>query len=177
MKRSNNIFLIGPMGAGKSTIGKYLSKELKLEFIDTDHEIEKRAGADISWIYDVEGESGFRKREEAIVDECTQKHGIVLATGGGVITSEANRNHLAARGVVIYLKATVEEQVERTKKDRRRPLLQQKGKDKEQVLSGLMDERADIYSELADLVITTDSGSVRSVANEVIRALEQEHLC
>ena len=112
MKRSRNIYLVGPMGAGKSTIGKFLADELKMNFYDTDIEIEKRCGADISWIFDVEGEDGFRKREEKVVHELTELTGIVLATGGGVVESPANRARLAARGTVVYLNVDLEQQVD-----------------------------------------------------------------
>ena len=112
------------MGAGKSTIGKYLAQHLKLRFADTDTEIEARTGADIPWIFDVEGEAGFREREALVVEEMTTWDDIVLATGGGVVMRPENRQALGARGYVVYLHATVDEQVRRTRRDRRRPLLQ-----------------------------------------------------
>lgn len=176
MKRSINLFLVGPMGAGKSTIGKQLAKELKLEFCDVDQEIEDRAGADIGWIFDVEGEEGFRKREEMVIDELSQRQGLVLATGGGAILSAENRNKLAARGTVVYLFTTVEQQLKRTAKDKRRPLLQQKDMPREEKLDGLMESRDPLYREIADVIIDTDGRTVRSVALEVIRVLEKEHL-
>ncbi|MCS5709583.1 shikimate kinase AroK [Candidatus Berkiella cookevillensis] len=176
MKRSINLFLVGPMGAGKSTIGKQLAKELKLEFCDVDQEIEDRAGADIGWIFDVEGEEGFRKREEIVIDELSQRQGLVLATGGGAILSAENRNKLAARGTVVYLFTTVEQQLKRTAKDKRRPLLQQKDMPREEKLDGLMESRDPLYREIADVIIDTDGRTVRSVALEVIRVLEKEHL-
>jgi shikimate kinase len=176
MKRSINLFLVGPMGAGKSTIGKQLAMELKLEFCDVDQEIEDRAGADIAWIFDVEGEEGFRKREEIVIDELSQRQGLVLATGGGAILSAENRNKLAARGTVVYLFTTVEQQLKRTAKDKRRPLLQQKDMPREEKLDGLMESRDPLYREIADVIIDTDGRTVRSVALEVIRVLEKEHL-
>lgn len=176
MNRLVNLFLVGPMGAGKSTIGKQLAKELKLEFCDADQEIELRSGADIGWIFDVEGEDGFRKREEAVIDELTQKQGIVLATGGGAILSAENRNRLAARGTVIYLYTTVEQQLKRTAKDKRRPLLHQEKIEKQDTLKELMGVRDPLYREVADVTIDTDGRTVRSVAIEVIRVLEKEHL-
>ena len=112
------------MGAGKSTIGKYLAQHLKLRFADTDTEIEERTGADIPWIFDVEGEPGFRDREQQVVEEMTLWDDIVLATGGGVVMRPENRQALAGRGFVVYLRATVDEQVRRTRRDQRRPLLQ-----------------------------------------------------
>ncbi len=174
MKRSINLFLIGPMGAGKSTIGKELAKELKLEFYDADQEIETRSGADIAWIFDVEGESGFRKREATVIDSLTQLSGIVLATGGGAILTPENRTRLAARGIVVYLYTTVEQQVQRTAKDKRRPLLQNEVP--ESKLSSLMQERDPLYREVADMVIETDGRTVRSVAKEVIRIIEDDQL-
>lgn len=176
MKRPVNLFLVGPMGAGKSTIGKQLAKELKLEFCDADQEIEVRSGADIGWIFDVEGEEGFRKREEVVIDDLTQKQGIVLATGGGAILSAENRNKLAARGTVVYLYTTVEQQLKRTAKDKRRPLLHQEKVEQEDTLKDLMSTRDPLYREVADVTIDTDGRTVRSVALEVIRVLEKEHL-
>ena len=174
MKRSVNLFLIGPMGAGKSTIGKQLAKALKLEFFDADQEIENRTGADIAWIFDKEGEAGFRKREIQVIDELTQKSGIVLATGGGVIMSQENRTRLAARGTVVYLHATVEQQMGRTTYDKRRPMIDTPVP--EETLVDLMGTRDPLYREVADLVVTTDGRTVRSVAFEVIRLLEQDQL-
>lgn len=177
MNRPVNLFLIGPMGAGKSTIGKQLAKELKLEFYDSDQEIEAKAGADIAWIFDVEGEEGFRVREENVIDELTQKKGIVLATGGGAIMSPLNRNHLAARGTVVYLSATVEQQAKRTARDKKRPLLQNIDKENSgEFLTSLMQEREPLYLEIADITVPTDSRTVRSVALDVIRLLEKENL-
>lgn len=176
MKRTINLFLVGPMGAGKSTIGKQLAKELKLEFCDVDQEIELRAGADIGWIFDVEGEEGFRKREEAVIDELSQRQGLVLATGGGAVISPDSRNRLAARGTVVYLYTTVEQQLKRTAKDKKRPVLQQTDMPREEKLDGLMESRDPLYREISDVIIDTDGRTVRSVALEVIRVLEKEHL-
>lgn len=174
MKRSVNLFLIGPMGAGKSTIGKQLAKELKLEFFDADQEIEARTGADIAWIFDVEGEEGFRKREAAVIDELSQLQGIVLATGGGAILNADNRNRLAARGTVVYLYTTVEQQVRRTARDKRRPLLRTEVPD--DTLKDLMCSRDPLYREVADVIVATDGRTVRSVSTEVIRLIERDQL-
>ncbi len=163
------VFLVGPMGAGKSTIGKYLARHLGLAFADTDTEIEIRTGADIPWIFDVEGEAGFRDREQQVLEEMTHMDSIVLATGGGVIMRPANRQVLAARGFVIYLHATVEEQVRRTRNDRKRPLLQTGNP--EQVLSDLMAVRDPLYREIADHIIDTDGCSPRTVAQRLLQAL------
>jgi len=158
------------MGAGKSTIGKYLAQHLKLRFADSDTEIEARTGADIPWIFDVEGEAGFRDREQQVIEEMTLWDDIVLATGGGVVMRPENRQALGARGFVVYLHATVEEQVRRTRRDRRRPLLQ-KG-DPEQVLRALMAVRDPLYREIADHVIDTDGCSPRTVAQRLVQELQ-----
>ena len=121
MIRANNVFLIGPMGVGKSTIGKQLSDALKLRFLDSDQEIEKSCGASMDWIFDIEGEDGFRVREEKMIHELTEQAGIVLATGGGCIISKASRARLSARGMVIYLHASIKQQVSRTLYDKKRP--------------------------------------------------------
>ena len=162
-----NIFLIGPMGAGKSTIGRTLAKELKLDFYDSDEVIEQRAGADISWIFDIEGEEGFRVREQKVIEELTQKNNIVLATGGGVIMTPENRNALAGRGTVIYLRTSLQQQYERTKRDTKRPLLQTD--DLESRLISLEDERKPHYEELADISFETDKLTVKAVANNIIK--------
>ncbi|MCB1708152.1 MAG: shikimate kinase AroK [Halioglobus sp.] len=170
MPRLHRIFLVGPMGAGKSTIGKYLAQHLKLRFADTDTEIEARTGADIPWIFDVEGEVGFRDREQQVVEEMTLWEDIVLATGGGVVMRPENRQVLAARGFVVYLHATVDEQVRRTRRDQRRPLLQ-KG-NPEEVLRSLMAIRDPLYRDIADHVIETDGCSPRMVAQRLVRDLQ-----
>lgn len=158
------------MGAGKSTIGKYLAQHLHLQFADTDTEIEERTGADIPWIFDMEGEAGFREREQQVVEEMTLWDDVVLATGGGVVMRPENRQALAARGYVVYLYASVDEQVKRTRRDRRRPLLQ-KG-DPEDVLRKLMAIREPLYREIADHVIETDGCTPRTVAQRLVRDLQ-----
>lgn len=168
----HNIFLIGPMGAGKSTIGRTLAKDLKIAFYDSDEVIEERCGADISWIFDVEGEEGFRKREQKVIDELTQKSNIVLATGGGVVMTPENRNALAGRGTVIYLKTSLQQQYERTKRDTKRPLLQTD--DLETRLEDLRKEREPFYEELADISFETDKLTVKAVANNIIKYIYGE---
>ena len=167
MKKTQNIFLIGPMGAGKTTVGRMLARELKREFYDTDEVIESRTGVDIAWIFDVEGEEGFRQREMAVVDELTQKTGVVLATGGSVVVEPQNRTHLAARGLVIYLKTTVDQQLERTEKDKKRPLLLQ-ATDREAVLRDIAVNYDELYREIADHIFVTDNRSIRAVVNDIL---------
>lgn len=169
MAEKRNIFLIGPMGAGKSTIGRHLADELHLEFYDSDQEIEKRTGADIAWIFDLEGEDGFRAREESVINDLTDKQGIVLATGGGSVVSKAVRNRLSARGIVVYLQTTIDKQVARTQRDKRRPLLQ--NDDPEAVLRKLAEERNPMYEDAADYVVDTDEQSARAVANQIIEKI------
>jgi len=169
-----SIFLIGPMGAGKSTVGKFLAEKLHFEFVDSDHVIEERTGTTIPTIFDIEGESGFRDREEAVVDELTQLHDTVLATGGGVVERESNRQHLRSRGFVVYLKSPVENLIARTKHDRNRPLLQ--NDNPEQVLRDLMARREPHYLEMADLVVETQQASVFKVVKTIIEALKKENL-
>lgn len=169
MAEKRNIFLVGPMGAGKSTIGRHLADQLHLEFFDSDQEIERRTGADIAWIFDIEGEDGFRKREEGVINELTDKQGIVLATGGGSVVSKSVRNRLSARGIVVYLQTTIDKQVARTQRDKRRPLLQ--NDDPESVLRDLADSRNPLYEEVADYVVDTDDQSARAVANQIINKI------
>jgi shikimate kinase len=164
-----NIFLVGPMGAGKSTIGRLLSQELGLDFVDVDREIEERAGANIPWIFDVEGEAGFREREEAAIDHLTQKTNLILATGGGAVLRESNRACLQSRGFVVYLKTSVDQQLERTSKDKNRPLLQADNPRK--VLDELMAHRDPLYMSTCDLVIKTDRRHPRGVVSEIIKQL------
>ena len=171
MAEKRNIFLIGPMGAGKSTIGRQLAQQLSMDFVDSDSEIEQRAGADISWIFDIEGEDGFRKREERIINELTQRQGIVLSTGGGSILSKENRNYLSARGIVIYLQTTVEKQVERTQRDKKRPLLQDV-EEPRKVLEELAKIRNPLYAEIADITLPTDEQSAKLMANQIIDLID-----
>ena len=174
MRNTRNIFLIGPMGAGKSTIGRHLAKMVKLEFYDSDQVIEERTGADISWIYDVEGEDGFRKREEGIIDELSKLSGIVLATGGGAIVSSANRSVLAARGAVVYLQTSFDAQMQRIARDKKRPLLQQaKAPESDIDLQAIMVEREPLYVEIADLAVDTDGRSMKAVTADIIEWLDE----
>jgi shikimate kinase len=170
MKTPGSLFLTGPMGAGKSTIGQQLSKQLELPFQDSDHEIEARTGVDIPLIFELEGEAGFRKRESVVIDELTQLPEIVLATGGGSILDPANREHLNSRGKVIYLRASVDQQLKRTRMDRNRPLLQTE--DPRARLEELMAVRDPLYLEIASIVIETDGMRVRDVVKKILEMLK-----
>ena len=165
-----NIFIVGPMGSGKSTVGKIISAELFLDFFDTDDEIEIRTGASIDWIFDLEGESGFRKRESEMLDEMVKRNSIVLSTGGGIVLESANRELLSSRGTVFYLSTPISVQVERTAKDKDRPLL--KNGDPEKILSKLHDEREEFYKSVSDHIIETEDKSSQEVASEIIKLVK-----
>jgi shikimate kinase len=171
MAEKRNIFLVGPMGAGKSTIGRELADKLHLEFYDSDQEIERRTGADISWVFDLEGEEGFRIREENVIEDLTEMQGIVLATGGGSVISSKVRNRLSARGIVVYLETTIDKQVARTQRDRRRPLLQT-SEEPRSVLEKLAVERNPLYEEIADVIVQTDDQSAKVVAHKIVERLD-----
>jgi len=169
MKHPQNLFLVGPMGSGKSAVGRQLAHMLHLDFVDSDDEIESRTGVDIPFIFEKEGEAGFRRREAKVIDDLSQRDGIVLATGGGAILDPQNRNFLGARGFVVYLSTSVDQQLSRTRKGRERPLLA--ADDPRAVLEGLMEIREPLYREIADLVVATDGRKVRAVANEILEQL------
>ena len=171
MKVPNNIFLVGPMGAGKSTVGRQLAKSLNMEFVDCDREIEERTGVNISIIFEVEGEEGFRKRERAMIEQLTEREGIVLATGGGAVLDEENRARLRTRGFAIYLDAPVDLLLERTARDKHRPLLQTD--DPRAKLIALAEEREPLYQQVADMVVKTDRRTARHVVKEIVRRLGQ----
>ena len=154
------------MGSGKSTVGKIISDEMFLNFFDTDEEIESRTGASIDWIFDLEGEAGFRKRESDILNEMVEKNSIVLSTGGGIILSDDNRELLSSRGTVFYLSTPILTQVERTAKDKDRPLL--KDGDPEEILTKLHNEREALYEMVSDHVVDTENKSSKEVASEII---------
>lgn len=166
-----NIFLIGPMGAGKSSIGRQLAKELRLTFYDSDTEIETRTGIGIPWIFDVEGEAGFRKREERVIADLTKLHNIVLATGGGVVLSESNRQALAGAGKIIYLDVSLAQQLTRIERDReRRPLANTD--DLPATLQRMQALRHPLYQMLADWTFNTDNLSVRTIVQAIIAKLQ-----
>lgn len=167
----SNIILVGPMGAGKTTIGRQLAKAADKAFVDSDQEIEHRTGASIPWIFDVEGEEGFRRREREMLAELTEREGTVIATGGGAVLSPETRKLMRKRGMVIYLRASVDQILRRTARDRNRPLLQTE--DPRARLEALMAERDPLYREVADLVMDTDDRSVRSVVRESLERLQE----
>ncbi len=154
------------MGAGKSAVGRYLARTLHLSFVDSDDEIESRTGVDIPFIFEKEGEAGFRKREAVVINDLSKMDGIVLATGGGAIVDADSRSHLGGRGFVVYLFTTVDQQVSRTRKGRERPLLE--NADPRTTLEELLAIRDPMYREIADLVVGTDGRKVNAVANEII---------
>lgn len=168
----DNVFLIGPMGSGKTTVGRLLAKALKLEFIDSDHAIEQRTGADIPWIFDIEGEEGFRRRERAAIDELTRRRGIVLATGGGAVIDPLNRADLAERGVVIFLRASVDKILNRTAKSQNRPLL--RAEDPRARVEQLLTARDPLYREIADIIVDTDKRGVKSTVTLILDRLRRD---
>lgn len=171
MRSRSNIFLIGPMGAGKTTVGKRLAELRGMTFADSDHEVEVRTGVDIAFIFEKEGEAGFRKREKQVIAELTGGQHLVLATGGGAVLDADNRQCLAGRGFVVYLRASVDHQLRRTGRTDSRPLLQTA--DPRQVLEQLLSVRDPLYREIADLVVDADGGNARGLAQEITRHLDQ----
>jgi shikimate kinase len=157
------------MGAGKSAVGRQLARLLHLDFVDSDEEVERRTGVDVPFIFEKEGEEGFRKREAQAVNDLSKRDGIVLATGGGVVVDPQNRNHLGARGFVVYLHTSVDQQLSRTRRGRERPLLA--NDDPRTVLESLMASRDPLYREIADLTVETDGRKVNAVANEILDKL------
>jgi shikimate kinase len=170
---TTNIFLVGPMGSGKSAVGKHLSKMLDMQLYDSDAEIERITGVDIPFIFEKEGEAKFREREMEVIDQLTQLNGIILSTGGGAILSPVNRQHLQSRGLVVYLQTSVEQQLERTKQTRHRPLLQTA--DPEQRLRDLLAIRAPLYQSIATVTVSTDHRRVHAVALDIVHGLGLSH--
>jgi len=172
MMRYQNILIVGPMGAGKSTVGRQLAEALAFEFKDSDQEIQRRTGVDIPTIFEYEGEEGFRNRERQVIDELSQESSIVLATGGGAVLRPDNRQDLTSRGVVIYLHCSPEQQYSRTSRDRNRPLLHTE--DPLTRLRELMEERDPLYRQVADFVVSTERRGTSSVVKEISRRLESD---
>jgi len=172
VKPLSNLYIIGPMGAGKTTVGKALASFLHMDFLDSDRELERSTGVDIQTIFDLEGESGFRRREQQMISLLTEKRNLVMATGGGTIVLAENRKALRKSGTVIYLAATVDMQLKRTRHSTHRPLLQTENP--RQRLEQLMAEREPLYIQEADITIATGSQSSRNVAREIFNRLEAQ---
>jgi len=168
------VFLVGMMGAGKTTIGRHLARSLHREFMDLDHELEARCGVRVSLIFDIEGEEGFRRRETAALDECSRKPGIVLATGGGAVLAAQNREYLKKRGVVVYLRASADELFRRLARDRSRPLLQTA--DPQGRIRELIAQREPLYASIADLTIETGAMPVAQVVRALVPMLQQHEV-
>ncbi|MBL6749692.1 MAG: shikimate kinase AroK [Nevskia sp.] len=165
MVYSGNIYLIGPMGAGKTTVGRRLAESRGMQFADSDQEVEARSGVDIAFIFEKEGEAGFRRRERLAIAELTQRNNLVLATGGGAVLDPDSRRLLAARGFVVYLHASIDQQVARTDRADTRPLLQ--SGNRRETLERLLGIRDPLYREIADLVLHTDGRNARALAREI----------
>ena len=164
-----HIFIVGPMASGKSTIGKILAKTLRIDFIDTDKEIERKAGVDISWIFDVEGEKVFRERERDILKEIIKKKDLVISTGGGIVLLEENRKLMSTKGKIIYLDTPLQIQLKRTINDKTRPLL---GKgNKREILKAFKKERDPLYHEIADVTINQTEKKPSQILSEIIDKL------
>lgn len=166
------LFIVGPMGVGKTTVGKLLASELGLRFLDSDREIERRTGTNISWIFDVEGEKGFRDREEQVLEDLTNETNVLIATGGGAVLRERNRENLKIRGLVIYLNADLTLLIKRTKDETKRPLL--KGKSAKKVLEKILRERGSLYKEVSDLEVKVTEKSIKNTVAEILKTLQEE---
>ena len=167
-----NIYLVGPMGAGKTTVGRHLADLLGREFIDSDHEIERKTGASIPWIFEKEGEQGFRARETVVIGDLTSRSHLVLATGGGAVTQPMNREYLKHRGIVVYLYTPVELQLQRTYRDKNRPLLQVENPEKK--LKELLQLRDPLYRQVAHYIIETNQGAARDLAQNILQLILSE---
>jgi shikimate kinase len=172
MNPSSNLFLVGPMGAGKSTIGRRLAAHFQLPFVDLDEELERRNGVSVALIFELEGEPGFRQRESRLLDELSRRQGVVLATGGGAVLAEANRKMLRERGFVVHLAASVPQQLARLARDAKRPLLQ--APDRRERLEAMAELRNPLYAEVADLVVQGVNGAVAQVARQIAGRLETQ---
>ena len=171
MLTKRNIFLIGPMGSGKTAVGRHLARLFHFTFHDSDADVEAKTGVDIAFIFEKEGEAGFRIREKEAISRLTRMESIVLATGGGAVIDADNRRLLAERGVVVYLATSIDQQLERTRHARHRPLLNDT--DPEQKLHELMQRRAILYAEIADFTVSTDGRRVQLVAEEIHHELRR----
>lgn len=168
-----NIFLVGPMGVGKSTVGRMLANDLAFAFYDTDKVIEERAGVNIPWIFEVEGEQGFRERESNVLKELGMLDACVIATGGGMVVRPENRDLLRRRGLVVYLHATLDQLLERTSKDKNRPLLQ--ADNPREVMQQLLKQREELYASCAHFTVSTERNNPRSVMRKIANHVKYNH--
>ena len=171
-EKLNNIVLVGPMGSGKTTIGRRLAENLKVDFYDADHEIIDKTGVSIDHIFDLEGEEGFRKRESKVLKELCNKSNIVLATGGGAVLLEENRSIIKKAGSVIYLSSSVDQILRRTAKSKTRPLLEN-SKNRRQTISNIIDSRDPLYREVATIIINTNGKKLNEVIKEILSHIAQ----
>lgn len=171
MNPSSNLFIIGPTGAGKTSIGRRLADHYGLTFLDLDQEIERHCGVDVSTVFEIEGEPGFRQRESALLDECSQRTGVLLATGAGAVLDPANRQLMSERGYVVWLQTTIEQQLERLERDTHRPLLA--GVDRRERLQSMALIRAPLYEQVADLRVPGEHGSVATASTRCIALIDQ----
>ncbi|WEN16266.1 shikimate kinase [Rhodanobacter sp. AS-Z3] len=171
MNPSSNLFIIGPTGAGKTSIGRRLAAHYGLSFVDLDHEIEQHCGVDVNTVFEIEGEAGFRERESLLLDEISQRAGVLLATGAGAVLAPMNRTYLVERGYVIWLQTTIEQQLERLERDHRRPLLAVPNR--RERLQAMASIRAPIYRELAELAIPGEHGSVAAASERCIALIDR----
>jgi shikimate kinase len=171
MNPSCNLFIIGPTGAGKTSIGRRLAAHFGLPFVDLDQEIERHCVVVVNTDFEIEGEAGFRQRESALLDECSSRPGVLLATGAGAVLAEPNRRQLGERGYVVWLQTTIEQQLERLERDHRRPLLAVP--DRQQRLQAMAQQREPIYRELADLAVPGEHGGVAAASERCIALIDQ----
>ncbi|HEY0197110.1 MAG TPA: shikimate kinase [Rhodanobacter sp.] len=171
MNPSNNLFIIGPTGAGKTSVGRRLAAHYGLPFVDLDQEIERHCGVDVSTVFEIEGEAGFRQRESALLDECSRRAGLVLATGAGAVLAATNRRHLCERGFVVWLQTTIEQQLERLERDHRRPLLAVP--DRPERLQTMARIREPLYLEIADLAVPGEHASVATASEHCIALIDR----
>lgn len=171
MNPSCNLFIIGATGAGKTSIGRRLGAHYELPFVDLDQEIERHTGVNVGTVFDIEGEAGFRERESALLDTCSQRTGVVLATGAGAVLAAQNREWMAARGFLVWLQTSVEQQLERLQLDAQRPLLA--GVNRRERLQAMAQVRAPLYRELADLAVPGERGSVAAATARCVALLDQ----
>ena len=169
MTSAENIFLVGPPGSGKSAVGRQLARTLRRDFVDCDEEIVRRTGVDIGYIFEKEGEPGFRLREAEVIDDLTRGRGVVLATGGGAVLDALSREHLLSRGRVVYLRTSVDQQLARTQRTLDRPLL--RNADPRGTLVRLMAARGPLYEEIASVTVDTDGRKVKTVVEQIVREL------